>query len=411
MTDQTPQKNTEQPAEQAAAQGEHPAEQAAAQGEQPAEAPYITSRPLTVALLYGGIGNEREISISTGKNVQSELIKNGHTVVMIDTGAPQFIEELRQSNADLAFIAVHGIGGEDGTMQGLLELMGIPYVGSGVAASALGMDKMRSKILIEAAGLMTPPAIVITSTDIRAGEKARLAAEQGEKPAPGAAAKDNATKDTAANQNSTHPLKPDDFDGPFIDAIIKDLGLPCVVKPVKDGSSVGISIPHTKAELKEALVLAFEVSNETLVEGFIEGVEVSASIIGNDELEVLPLIEIIPANEFYDYESKYSEGGSRHIIPARLSPELTSACEEAAAATYEVTGCRGVARVDIIVDAAGIPWVLEVNTLPGMTSTSLVPETARAAGISFGELLDRLFAWALEDVPLGAQKTPASPQK
>lgn len=337
---------------------------------------FKTANPLRVALLCGGISNEREISFSSADEVRPEIEAAGHTVVTIDTGGAEFIEELRACKVDVAFIALHGKGGEDGTIQGLLELMGIPYVGSGVAASAIALDKMRSKLLFEAAGLRTPTAAVLTKKDFY-----RCFA-------------DLPSDDTADKKRQLAKK--------LIDTFVKEIGLPCVVKPTDDGSSFGISIVRAREDIYQAFATGFEISEELLIEALVEGVEVTVPIIGNDDPQALPIIEIVPVNEFYDYDSKYCEGGSRHIIPARLDPEQLNACEEDAYAAYEIIGCRGMARVDFIVSEKGVPWILEINTIPGMTTTSLLPDSARAAGISTPELYDRLLRWALEDVPLGA---------
>ena len=349
---------------------------------------YQTARPLTVALLYGGISNEREISLLSARNVQAELLSIGHEIVMIDTGISGYIDELRQDGIDVAFIALHGQGGEDGTIQGLLELLGIPYVGSGVMASALAMDKMRTKLLLEAAGVMTPIAAVLSATDTRAFAET----SDGEPVIP-----------------APDELCGKDFSAEFIAELVGGIGLPCVVKPLSFGSSVGVSIAHDEEGLRNGLVVGFSVSPELLVEAFVPGTEVTVAVIGNDEPMVLPVIEIVSINEFYDYESKYAQGGSTHIIPARLPHDQLNACEDAAYASFEIIGCRGVARVDMIVSDEGVPWVFEVNTIPGMTSTSLLPDAARAAGIEVGELYDRLLLWALEDVPLGARGAVEAP--
>ena len=368
--------------------------------------------PLTVALLCGGISNERAVSLKSAEGVRLGLEASGHRVKKIDTGNPRFIEELLGCNADVAFIALHGKGGEDGSIQGLLELAGIPYTGSGVMASALAMDKMRSKLLFEAAGLMTPAAAVLTVSDLSLFSgvsdfsDTNSGCEHLKTPAsptaPSAFSVESFTAPTALSAESFSAPSAERFSEELIDALIKEIGLPCVIKPSKDGSSVGVSIVRSRENLRQALSKGFAVSDELLVETFIKGTEVTVPIIGNEKPAALPIIEIIPVNEFYDYESKYSQGGSTHIIPARLSPEQLRACEEAACAAHEIIGCRGMSRVDMIVSAEGIPWIIEINTIPGMTSTSLVPDAARAANISMAELCDRLLMWALENRPLGA---------
>ena len=353
---------------------------------------YKTACPQNIALLCGGISNEREVSFSSAKCVKTDLEESGHTVIMIDTKEPDFIKTLMDCEPDVAFIALHGKGGEDGSIQGVLELMGIPYTGSGIEASAIAMDKLRSKLLFEAAGLMTPPAVILTSLDLET-----LYSNENE----------YATMDDADNNDEQSSVSRTDidFEEAIVGTLIDEIGLPCVVKPLYDGSSVGVSIVRTQDELQPALEKSFEVSSELLVETYIEGTEVTVPIIGNDEPDTLPVIEIIPANEFYDFESKYSEGGSRHIIPARLTPEQTDACEEAALVAHDIIGCRGFSRVDMVIDHTGIPWILEINTIPGMTATSLLPDSARVAGIPTPELYDRFLAWALEDAPMVTRET------
>jgi D-alanine-D-alanine ligase len=183
-----------------------------------------------------------------------------------------------------------------------------------------------------------------------------------------------------------------------LDAMLVSIGLPCVVKPACDGSSLGVSIPRTREEFLHALDRGFEVGDILLVEQFIEGVEVTVPVLGNDpeKLFVLPVIEIIPKNEFYDYESKYVEGGSEHIIPARITEQEANACRQAAIEAHRALGCAGVSRTDLIVTEDGIPVIIETNTIPGMTRTSLVPEAAKAAGLSLGEFYRLLIYYALE---------------
>ena len=338
---------------------------------------YQSTCPLKVALLCGGISNERTISLCSAEEVRLVLEEIGHTVVPVDTGNPHFIQELLNSDVDIAFIALHGKGGEDGTMQGLLELMGIPYIGSGVKASALAMDKTCSKHLFEAAGLMTPAAEEVSFEDLCGSVRAA-------------------------------GLCIEDLDEGRVHRIIEKIALPCVVKPVSEGSSVGVFIARTYEEVCQALVYGFKVAKELLIEAFVSGTEVTVSVIGNDKPFTLPVLEIVPENEFYDYESKYSEGGSRHIIPARLAPEILKTCEEVALVAHEVLGCRGVSRTDMVVSEDGTCWIIEINTIPGMTATSLLPDAALAAGISKHELYDRLLMWALEDKPIGTRSVAPS---
>jgi D-alanine-D-alanine ligase len=309
-------------------------------------------RVTNVALLYGGNSDEREISIASGNNVREALEEEGFVVSFIDTSEPNFIDKLREVKPEVAFIALHGKGGEDGCIQGFLETLEIPYTHSGVEASALAMDKQVSKILYREHGLATADFDV---------------------------------------------MRKEQFNGdpePFFAAI----GLPCVVKPVCDGSSFGVAIPKTREEFLQAVDEGFKISDVLLIEAFIEGVEVTVPVLGNrpEDLVALPVIEIVPKNEFYDYESKYTEGGSQHIIPARITKEEEAACQKAAIDAHEILGCAGVSRTDIIVTKDGTPCLIETNTVPGMTRTSLIPEASRKIGIEPGKLYHLLIHYALD---------------
>jgi D-alanine-D-alanine ligase len=314
----------------------------------------VSDRVATVALLYGGLSGEREISISSGTSVREALEGEGFTVLFIDAGKPGFVVDLLAGKPDVVFIALHGKGGEDGCIQGLLETLNIPYTHSGVEASAIAMDKMLTKLLYRTEKLSTAAWEVV--------RKDRFSADKD------------------------------------LDSLIATIGLPCVVKPACDGSSLGVSIPKTREELLPALEEGFAVGDTLLVEEFVRGIEVTVPVLGNKtgELIALPVIEIIPKNEFYDFESKYAEGGSEHIIPARITPEQTERCKQAAIDAHVVLGCGGVSRTDMIVDASGVPSLIETNTIPGMTRTSLIPEAAKFAGITPGELYRLLIHYALE---------------
>lgn len=306
------------------------------------------SAPLSVALLMGGMSAEREVSLNTGAQVASALRERGHTVEPIDTIDRGFIDVLRSKPFDVVFICLHGRMGEDGTMQGLLEVLGLPYVGSGVLASALAMDKVASKHIFTAAGLLTPASVALTTL-------------------------------------------PDD-----LAPVVGELGSMLVVKPASEGSSVGMSIVHEPAELGPAIELALRHDSIVLVEQFIRGAEVTVGVLGNEQLEALPTLEVVPEHEFYDYESKYVPGMSSHIIPARVSEDLRAECQKMALEAHRALGCRGMSRSDTIVTEDGAVYLLELNTIPGMTATSLLPDSARAAGIEFPELCDRLVRLALE---------------
>lgn len=303
----------------------------------------------TVALLYGGISGEREISLKSGENVISALRTEGYTVIPVDTGKQGFVTDLINAKADIAFICLHGIGGEDGSIQGLCEVINLPYIGSGILASSLAMDKERSKLFYHKEGLLTPRSIMICKGD---------------------------------SLDSKH--------------IINELHLPLVIKPVSDGSSLGVSIVRDLSDFGQAIENGFLISDFLMAEQFIAGTELTVAVLGNHDARALPPIEIVPVNEFYDFESKYEEGGSRHICPARIREEERMACQNAAIKAHRSLGCRGVSRTDIILDQDGDCWVIETNTIPGMTGTSLLPHAAEAAGISLGELYCMLIDFALE---------------
>ncbi len=303
-----------------------------------------------VLVLMGGRSAEREVSLNTGAEVAEALLSAGHEVVTLDAADEDFIERIKAEAPDVVFICLHGRLGEDGTVQGLLELLGVAYVGSGVLASALAMDKVMSKHVYAYAGIPTPDYVVL-----RAGQA----------------------------------WTPEE--------LTEQLGPKTVVKPANEGSAIGVTISHDPAELPAAVDEAFVHDRVVLVEKFVEGVEVTVGVIGNDDLLALPTLEIVPEHEFYDYESKYVPGMSTHLVPARVSESVDEECSRIAIEAHRVLGCRGMSRSDTIVTADNEAYLLETNTIPGMTSTSLLPDAARAAGIEFPQLCDRLVRLALED--------------
>lgn len=291
---------------------------------------------MKVVVLLGGISPEREVSLKTGEAVVGALTRLGHQAIPVDPDR-ELPRKLLELGPDFVWIALHGATGEDGTIQGLLDWLGLPYNGSGVLASACGMDKVVSKDLLQGAGLPVIPYQVLEN--------------------PEAA-----------------PL-----------ACLEALGLPMVVKPAQAGSSVGVSIVQTISEFPEALEKALRYSPQALAETFIPGKEITVTVFGK---KTYPAIEIIPqVTAFYDYEDKYSTGGSRHLLPPDLPETTLDLLSDYALKVYRAFKCRGVARVDFRVTPEGQAWALEVNTLPGMTSTSLVPEAMAAAGISFEQLV------------------------
>lgn len=307
-----------------------------------------------IGVLLGGRSAEREVSLNSGEAVYQALVSRGYEAVKIDT-AEAVAAKLGASGIDLAFLALHGRGGEDGTIQGLLEILDIAYTGSGVYSSALAMDKVATKKMLLYEDIPTPPFAVVDHKELtRTGWDA------------------------------------------VVDRLMGLLSLPLVTKPVAEGSTIGMSFVYKKDELVPALEKAFACGSAVLVEKFIAGTEITASILGNDEPVALPLIEIVSATGVYDYEAKYTVGMSQHIIPPRLPEQQQETMKRLSLAAYRALGCRGLARVDGIVDALGGVHILEVNTLPGMTVTSLFPDAARAAGIEFPDLVEKLVELALE---------------
>jgi D-alanine-D-alanine ligase len=307
-------------------------------------------KKLRLALLSGGISSEREVSLNSGKQVYDALDKEKYEIVRYD---PKYDLAKLVADApgiDAALIILHGPFGEDGTVQGLFDLLDIPYQGSGVLGSAVAMNKHIAKQLYEKAGLTVPAYRVFKK-------------------------------------------------GPQIDpgGLIDTLGLPLVVKPVELGSSVGMTIVRTPEQLPPAMEKAFSKDSSAMVEAFIDGVELTAGVIGNDELEAFPLIEIIPNKEyeFFDYEAKYTPGATSEICPARIGDADRDKAQEAAKAAHRALACRGYSRTDMIL-REGEVYILETNTIPGMTATSLLPQAAAKAGYSFGALLDRLIELGIE---------------
>ena len=308
-------------------------------------------KKLRVALLSGGISSEREVSLHSGEQVYEALDKDKYNIQRYDpkTDLPLLIKNAAE--IDIALIILHGPYGEDGTVQGLLDLLHIPYQGSGVLGSSLAMNKAATKQIYEKAGIPAPPYVIYNRNDTIAA-----------------------------------------------DACAKQLGLPLVVKPVVGGSSVGMSIVRSVSDLPDAVDKAFEFDSAVMVEGYIDGIELTGGVIGNQELEAFPIIEIIPdkAHDFFDYEAKYTAGISQEICPARIDEELTLQAQTHAKNAHQALFCRGYSRTDMILRDREI-YVLETNTIPGMTATSLLPQAARAAGINFTKLLDRLIELGLEE--------------
>ena len=290
-----------------------------------------------VAVLLGGKSAEREVSLKSGSMVLAALRRRGVDAHAFDP-AERGLEELAKQKFDRAFIALHGRFGEDGTVQGVLEWLGIPYTGSGVLASALAMDKLRAKRIWQAEKLPTPPyAVLDKTTDLR--------------------------------------------------AVAKKLGLPLMVKPAAEGSSIGMSKVRSASALDEAYALAANYDRVVLAEKFIDGTELTVAILGD---EALPIIKLETPREFYDYQAKYIADDTRYIIPCGLPDKKEKAIQALCMAAFRTLGCTGWGRVDLMLDRRGRPYLLEVNTAPGMTDHSFVPMAARAIGISYADLCLRI---------------------
>jgi D-alanine-D-alanine ligase len=301
-----------------------------------------TYRGKKVGVLVGGLSAERDVSLNTGKGVHAALVERGYDAVALDwTQGTDLQALLRGAGVDVVWNALHGTYGEDGAVQGFLEILRLPYTGSGVLASAVAMDKVLSKRAFDHAGLGTAPWKLV---------------------AP-------------------------DADGAAVRAAAASFGYPVVVKPSREGSSVGVTIVHGEGELDAAIALARRHHGETMVEKYIPGQEVDIAVLGG---EVLGTVEIKPAKEFYDYEAKYLRHDTTYLVPAPLPPAADAEVRRVALAAYHLLGCSGYARVDARLPADGGVYLLEVNTLPGMTATSLLPKIAKHAGISYAEVVERV---------------------
>ncbi len=310
-------------------------------------------KTLRVAVLAGGWSDERDISMQSGTQCRQALLDAGFAQVdLYDIAEKDFPQRFVAGGYDVAFPALHGRYGEDGCIQGFLETLHIPYAFSGVLASAVATEKEFAKAVYRSAGIRAPRGF-----DMRPGTV--LTEEQ-------------------------------------VDAVIQNLGLPLFVKPCGNGSSFGISRVNGREELAAAIELAGSAGQRVLVEECIEGTEITVPVIGNDEPEALPVVEIAYDAEFYDLKVKYEPSALHHIIPARLSPEVYALAQGMACRAHKALGCRGCSRSDFIVTAAGEPIILETNTIPGMTASSLLPDSARHAGIEFPQLCTRFVELALE---------------
>ncbi|MGL5206778.1 MAG: D-alanine--D-alanine ligase [Acidaminococcaceae bacterium] len=300
---------------------------------------------IKVAVVMGGPSAEREVSLATGAAVVAALKEKGYDVEAIDIVPGKITEQLNRCAANIVFNAVHGLYGEDGCLQGLLEMIGIPYTGSGVLASAIAMDKVATKRIFQATEIPTPRCLILSQED-------------------------------KLNHN---------------EIILNTFSLPIVVKPASQGSSLGVVIVKQERELEDALQTAFKYGGEVLIEEFIKGKELTVAVMSYEgETKAFPVINIVPHSGTYDFKSKYTKGETEYIVPAPIGDAETQHAQEVAVQAYKVLGCKGVARADLMLDNEGQVFVLELNTVPGMTATSLVPKAAAAVGVSFPDLCERI---------------------
>lgn len=298
-----------------------------------------------IAVLAGGLSLERDVSLRSGRRVAEALADQGHDVVRLDLD-DELVTALAKGDFDIAYLALHGKAGEDGAVQSLLELLGVAYTGPDAVASLLAWDKGVAKGLVSRAGLATPDWMTLSSDAIR---------DMG---AAGA-----------------------------LDRVVQRLGTPVVAKPSQGGAALGVRLVASAAEMAPALMASFSYHDVVVLERFIDGTEVAVSLVDG---EALPPVEVVPKTGRYDFAARYTHGATEYFAPARLPADVLDACVELSRQAWDVLGCRDVSRADLMVDADGKPWLLEFDTCPGMTETSLLPTAASAAGWSFVELCERV---------------------
>lgn len=306
-----------------------------------------------ILVVCGGFSSEREVSLKSGQAILEALQSRGyHNLALFDLKRDN-AQEIIRIRPDMVFIALHGKGGEDGSIQGLLEFAGIPYTGSGICTSAVCMDKTVTKRILSSVGLPTAKFLVYDRSALN-------------------------NLENTANE------------------IIDSLKLPVVLKSPCEGSSIGVFIVKDEVELKKAIEDVYKYGDALLAEQYLEGVEVTLPIMGNDDLTALPIIEIVSERDFYDFTAKYTAGLCHHIIPACINGDEEKEVEKIGKQAYRLFNCRGYARVDFIIDKNKGPMIIEINTLPGMTSMSLFPDAARYVGISFDELVEKILIYGFE---------------
>lgn len=312
----------------------------------------MADKNLKILVVCGGISTEREVSLRSGKAIYDALLRKGYVNSVLFDLNRNNIAEILQARPDIVFLGLHGKGGEDGSIQGMLELAGIPYTGPGIATSAVCMDKILTKRILSNAGLPTAKFEVFRKDEC------------------------SDVKAVAAS-------------------LIDKLGLPMVLKSPCQGSSIGVVIVHRAEEMEPAIGEVFKYGDHLLAEQFLDGTEVTLPIMGNDELTVLPVIEITSEREFYDYTAKYTSGLCHHIIPARIEKSVERQIGDLGREVYRVLNCKGLSRIDFIIDKNAGPMVIEVNTLPGMTDMSLFPDAAGYIGISYEDLVEKFLEFGL----------------
>ena len=301
---------------------------------------------MRIAVLAGGRTPERDVSLRSGHRVTTSLTELGHDAWIVDPGEAQLVEALGERTPDLCWLALHGKEGEDGTVQRLLDLVGVPYTGTAPYECEVAFDKVLAKDALSRAGVPTPPWVVVEGWALR---------------------------DLGA--------------GSALDRVVERVGLPCVVKPSRSGSALGVGFVERAGDLPQAVMAALSYSGAVVIEAKVEGREVASALVG-EAMEALPLVEIVPKGGVYDYAARYTAGATGYFAPARLGDAPTTAVIGIARRVAEALGLRDLTRVDLIVDESDRPWVLEVNVSPGMTETSLVPMAAQARGMSLSELCD-----------------------
>lgn len=309
-------------------------------------------RSINIVVVCGGVSTEREVSLRSGKSVYEALHRKGYNNVKLFDLTSDNIGVLLQIRPDIAFLALHGKGGEDGCIQGLLELAGIPYTGPGVCTSAVCMNKIVTKQILDNAGLPTAKFAVYQKNECK-----------------------NITE--------------------IVNQLVETIGLPMVLKSPCQGSSIGVVMVKNQNSIQDAITEVFKYGDYLLAEEFVNGIEITLPIMGNEELTVLPVIEITSEREFYDYTAKYTSGLCHHIIPACIDQKTEREVIEIGKRVYRELNCCGLSRIDFIVDKIKGPMVIEVNTLPGMTDMSLFPDAARYVGISYEDLVEKILEYGL----------------